>query len=120
MNNSRFTPGPWVVHPYRDVSIGEHNWAIDVGPRGEMVARVLGAFKQPTAGETAEANARLIAAAPTLYAALRGIESLAGRLSCDNGVWSPSGHSEGAVWLGKAMEEIAAALALVDGEEVPA
>jgi hypothetical protein len=71
-----FTPGPWRVHPYRDGTIGPFrlNKAIDVGPYGLAVATVIGAFEQPTAGPEAEANARLIAAAPTMLAALEAAD----------------------------------------------
>lgn len=70
-----FTPGPYRVHPYRDHWIGAPfpSRAIDIGPAGRAVATVIGAFDSPVAGSEAEATARLLAAAPTMLAALRAV-----------------------------------------------
>lgn len=70
---STHTPGPWKVHPYRNGKIGPYNMAIDVGPAGRMVAQICGEFEKPVAGDEAEANARLIAAAPDLLTALKAL-----------------------------------------------
>lgn len=59
------TPGPWFVHPYVNQQ-GRHNKAKDVGPYGVATAVVLGPFEQEWDAK-AEANARLIAAAPRMY-----------------------------------------------------
>src|SRR4051812_7979165 len=63
------TPGPWQVHDYA-VNFGPYNAGIDVGPGLRMVARVCGEFERPEPGPVAMANARLIAAAPDMLAAL--------------------------------------------------
>lgn len=73
--HSKHTPGPWKVHPYRNVSVGPYNKGIDVGPYGRAVARVIGAFEEQHAGPEAEANARLIAAAPEMLRVLKVVES---------------------------------------------
>lgn len=65
------TPGPWKVHTNYTVPHGSYNMGRDVGPNQRAVCTVIGAFEHPTPGEEAEANARLIAAAPELLAALQ-------------------------------------------------
>lgn len=69
---SKHTPGPWRVHPY-EINVGPYNKGRDVGPAGRSVAQVIGEFENPTPGGEAEANARLIAAAPDLLEALRDL-----------------------------------------------
>ncbi len=69
MNSPKFTPGPWVT----DKSLPEGVYSSDA--TGSIVARVGGrGFElayRPT--EERAANARLIAAAPKMYAALEAI-----------------------------------------------
>ena len=65
------TPGPWMVHPYINQQ-GPHNKAKDVGPNGLALAVALGRFEAAWSEED-EANARLIAAAPDLLAALKDV-----------------------------------------------
>jgi len=68
---AKHTPGPWKVHSNYTVPYGSFNMGRDVGPCGRAVCTVIGEFEKPMPGEEAEANARLIAAAPDLLAALR-------------------------------------------------
>jgi hypothetical protein len=70
------TPGPWIVHPYV-TTIGPHalNKALDVGPAGRAVCTVIGEFEKAVPGGEAEANAKLIAAAPDLLAALKEVRA---------------------------------------------
>lgn len=56
---SEFTPGPWSYRSKED-----DDWGIVRGPDGWVIA-------QARAGDPYGANARLIAAAPDLYAALK-------------------------------------------------
>src|SRR5262245_53816039 len=62
---STHTPGPWKVHNYA-TNYGPYNKGIDIGPGLRAIATVIGEFEAPLPGATAEANARLIAAAPDL------------------------------------------------------
>lgn len=65
---SAFTPGPWAVTPYSDV-VG-----IAVCAPGAVIAGVRGDCR------TAEANARLIAAAPAMHAALAKASAILAQL----------------------------------------
>jgi hypothetical protein len=58
------TPGPWKV---------DEVWSLIMGPNGEEVAAVHSGVSHPTRANrnTAHANARLIAAAPDMLAALQ-------------------------------------------------
>src|SRR5688572_22997275 len=62
----RHTPGPWVQDPTGDIGW----WLIGTAEREVAEARGEDRFSGMTAGE-ARANARLIAAAPDLLAALK-------------------------------------------------
>jgi hypothetical protein len=67
---SAHTPGPWSIHP------GAFNGARIDGPNGRGVAHATQRDPHPTFGEgitqqEADANARLIAAAPDLLEALQ-------------------------------------------------
>lgn len=65
--NTQFAPGPWSVHPVDDTMVARQL------PSGEWeeVAAIDGDYNQPDLWPTMEANARLIAAAPDLYEALK-------------------------------------------------
>lgn len=66
---SKHTPGPWAATPCLDVGRYGPPWTIRVDKQ-TVVASLIGAALHRGA-ETAEANARLIAAAPDLLAALK-------------------------------------------------
>jgi hypothetical protein len=72
-----YTPGPWKV---------DEVWSLIMGPKGEEVAAVHSGVSHPTRANrnTAHANARLIAAAPDMFAALkvayRSLYELAGEM----------------------------------------
>lgn len=73
MSAGKFTAGPWKVHPVAKTAV--------VGSSGFVVA-ACGGYSTNTrdAGEVHDelvANARLIAAAPLMYEALRGIAQVA-------------------------------------------
>lgn len=65
MAEQRFTPGPWRKGDQRPFS--EDGSTFEVGTDTEVVALAVGEGE-----EIAEANARLIAAAPELYALVEG------------------------------------------------
>ena len=83
--HAQHTPGPWKVHPYV-AQLGPYNKCRDVGPSGLAVCNVIGEFehKGEGIGETQEANARLIAAAPELLEALHRVLDMA-EIDADDG-----------------------------------
>ena len=74
---SKHTPGPWRLSPADDTVV--------IDATGSEVAAIDGDYNQPEAWPLMEANARLIAAAPDMLAAL---EAIMGER------WSPGGRSE--------------------------
>lgn len=71
MSDAKHTPGPWFVHD---------RWYIGTTPTGETHAEVKCCAAVPhTREQEHEANARLIAAAPDLLAALKGVLRVADR-----------------------------------------
>lgn len=71
--NARHTPGPWVVQKSNGLHDGQHDFAIHA-TKAKVLAE---AFGRDSNGNiiSAEANARLIAAAPDLLKALKGFVS---------------------------------------------
>lgn len=65
---SKHTPGPWKASTQP-----QPNGCPIIGARGLMVAMLAHSVNEPDQKETALANAALIAAAPQLLAALRGM-----------------------------------------------
>ena len=75
-NENKFTPGPWSVMPERDwIVVMPEN--CDIG-HGKKYVACGGGNK-----EVNNANARLIAAAPELLAALESIEKRLNSKACD-------------------------------------
>lgn len=66
MSAPKHTPGPWTNSPPRVSLDGD---CFVYGPEGLAIARVYGVCPRDT--DAREANARLIAAAPELYEALK-------------------------------------------------
>ena len=75
MSDAKHTPGPWKVHHTKATT--QQAGSVFIGANGETepVAEVLGQINDPVDGERSKseqlANARLLAAAPDLLAALR-------------------------------------------------
>ena len=63
---SEFTPGPWII-------TGQPRQARIIGPNGEAVGACRAKYRDAASYATRDANARLIAAAPDIYAALSSI-----------------------------------------------
>jgi hypothetical protein len=98
------TPGPWeLVCTMCDEVHGEE-YEVHAGDGSIVIA-------QPPS----EADGRLIAAAPELLEACKDAATLLTMCSCDNGVHSPSGQSEGEHWLGLLREQIDRAIAKAEG-----
>lgn len=101
------TPGPWKVDGYR-IHTGDEQY-----PAYRTIAKVnvvnFGDFW--AVEETAEANARLIAAAPALLEALELAEATIARLTIRHG---PFSSTDGTLSIARA------AIALAKGEEVTA
>lgn len=82
--NAKHTPGPWTLMPLAGKDGMRYVWREAPYPGGECIARVSAAITsqdEKTLGypwcdrqENAEANARLIAAAPELYEMLKAID----------------------------------------------
>lgn len=68
MSERKWTPGPWLFHqPWAGFSK-------ITGPSGELIFGIAaGADHERQSSDVCDANARLIAAAPELYAALEAI-----------------------------------------------
>jgi hypothetical protein len=69
-----FTPGPWAIRKAKAPTDGAFDYAIaaDVGGREQCIAEAFGRVDSEHF-TPAEANAKLIAAAPKLYQALKNI-----------------------------------------------
>ena len=61
--SAQHTPGPWRLHPTDDTAV--------IAMDGTGVAGMTGYYNDPDIWPVMEANARLIAAAPDMLAALR-------------------------------------------------
>jgi hypothetical protein len=76
--NAKHTPGPWAAHDIDDDTSARQFWISDAADGGLIAAA------EPIA--EAVANARLIAAAPELYEALRACNArLLARMHTDSG-----------------------------------
>lgn len=90
MANEKFTPGPW------NVTTGTHTESTDTYDEGDVwfnvngedgaIADVLHSRCLPAEVEEAEANAHLIAAAPAMYEALKGVADFF-KSEVGNGGW---------------------------------
>lgn len=80
---SAHTPGPWEVRFGRRGSVnGSKPVITSMGGRAYIVSGIASGGTEPV-GETIEANANLIAAAPDLLAALKGAKRLLSDLVLD-------------------------------------
>ena len=71
MSAAKHTPGPWFIRTNRHTSTDGRPWGwLDAAPPGGPQRNIPGVQVTWTRGEASEANARLIAAAPELLAAL--------------------------------------------------
>ena len=81
MSDTRFTPGPWFVdlnNPLRDDSYAVTTGEYDTGDWIASVRPLVDDDTGMVRGAEHQANARLIAAAPDLYAACAGALSVMG------------------------------------------
>ena len=73
---SKFTPGPWVTNTAGSAKRGEPFKITEIyvyAPKTQDDTAICGDVIDPVTQEPSEANARLIAAAPALYEALKGL-----------------------------------------------
>jgi len=70
MSAPKHTPGPWIAHPWRHGSNDPRWRVIQLGSSGGSPGLAVIHPRWNAPADTAEANARLIAAAPELLAAL--------------------------------------------------
>lgn len=66
---TKHTPGPWRPYKFGDIQSGNWNWCVTQSPEDARRNLQLASVNH-TASNDAEADARLIAAAPDLLAAL--------------------------------------------------
>lgn len=86
MNTTKHTPGPWTY---------DETWALILAEHGAEIAAVHAA--RSVKGEP-QANARLIAAAPTMYEALQAIIHELNTYGCINSQDNdPDGHESPAI-----------------------
>jgi len=80
MSATKFTPGPWHPKAAKHSTDGEIDWGVgaDIDGQRYCIAEAFGRVAYTTK-TPAEANARLIAAAPDLYEALRAVLDLDNR-----------------------------------------
>lgn len=78
---AQHTPGPWFVSKSNPLSV------IESGPRGNQIAK-MGAALGVCSKEQAEANARLIAAAPTQHAEMIRYLPVLERAESDPELWA--------------------------------
>jgi len=97
-NNIQHTPGPWTLEK-------EHLPIVVNGANGYTVAHGCGnpASQYWERNSEAAANARLIAAAPELLAALRNIESVLARMTEQNAAMNPFPLAEARAAIAKAL-----------------
>ena len=72
---SKHTPGPWEV----DITGGREKAVFKADDPGGQICKLPGALFEPSA-EVRQANARLIAAAPDMLAALKSMTNIAARV----------------------------------------
>ena len=101
MSETKFTKGPWRASERLTASENHKGWII-LAATGYPVGEVYPLNQDPS--PAARANARLIAAAPTMYEALKYAQAELRQHSLAGSVYNP------------ALQKIRAALALVDGE----
>ena len=74
MSKTNHTPGPWYLRTNRHTDSQGNSWGwLDAAPPGGQQRTIPGVNVTWTDGSITKANARLIAAAPDLLAALRAI-----------------------------------------------
>lgn len=109
---SNYTPGPWEVAGYNGHDFThEVTTAVRPSSERELIASVV-AYPHPPRSEEAEANARLISAAPELLAVCKAL--LRAPSACSAG--------QGSVTLliqNFHLRDAAAAIAKAEGQEVP-
>lgn len=110
MSETKFTPGPWHVVPTPQGTFGK-NW-VEIAPSVVTSAEYHSSRDGVVAGvQISKANARLIAAAPALYEALKNAERALTR-------HIPEGHGVHPNPEFEIVLASRAALALADGKEV--
>lgn len=77
MSETKHTPGPWYLRANRHPDSAGRQWGwVDATPPGSTQTSIPGVRVEWVRGENSEANARLIAAAPTMLEALKEIDAL--------------------------------------------
>jgi hypothetical protein len=100
MNATKHTPGPWATHKRADGT----NWEVATEARDSYGRHAEYIVSVPLDYNTSEANARLIASAPDLLAALRRIAES----------WDINGEG---IYRGSIASQVRAAIARATGQE---
>jgi len=119
MTKHKTTPGPWTVRKAKRPTDGEYDYAIgaNVGGRAQCIAEAFGRCSENDI-LPAEANARLIAAAPAMRDALWALDASLdlseGEGGMANEMWADVLSIDRETWIALC-RQIRAALALADG-----
>ena len=100
------TPGPWIASDVPTIENGLTSWHVFAPVRNGYVIARTGQSNIDETLKAAQANARLIAAAPELLAALRGLMSQAAK---DAEGYAPDGSEPIWAWISDASDIIAKA-----------
>ncbi len=97
--SNKHTDGPWTITPCETLETIDAAYRVDIngehwgGLASVVVATVWFGDEPPTPSKQGIANARVIAAAPTMYAFIKDIAHFDDNCTCDRVSWHGPGHA---------------------------